>query len=114
MPILSICTNQQLDDEKKNALLHKATDVLSGMLDKPKGSIMVKINSGVALMLGDTMDPVAHVKLKLFAFDKQLAPKYVTVITEFITSELGVPADRQFQQLIDMAPDMFGYNGSTC
>lgn len=114
MPIFSVTTNQIVEDERRKQLLHDATQAMADMLGKSKGAVMVEINTGVSLMLGDSDDPVAHVKLKLFAFDKTKASEYVKTITQWVTSRLGVPADRQFQQLIDMPPEMFGYNGDTC
>ena len=59
MPILNIRTNQDIDDDRCRELLHKATDMLSKMLDKPKSAIMVDITPNAHLMLADRTAPSA-------------------------------------------------------
>ena len=114
MPILTLDTNQNITPEHSTELLHKATDLLVNMLDKPKSSIMVLINPGAHLMIDDSTEPTAYIQLKLFAFPQEQAAEFVKTITEFVQTELGVPPDRQYHRLIDMQPAMFGWNGSTC
>ena len=114
MPILTLDTNQSIAPANCTELLHKATDLLANMLDKPKSSIMVLINPGAHLVFDDSMEPTAYIQLKLFAFPKEQAAELVKSLTAFAQTELGVPPDRQYHRLIDMQPSMFGWNGSTC
>ena len=114
MPILTLDTNQSIASERCTALLHKATDLLSNMLDKPKSSIMVIINPDAHLMIDDSTEPAAYIQLKLFAFPKEQASGFVKTVTAFVQTELGVPPDRQYHRLIDMEPSLFGWNGDTC
>ena len=114
MPIFTLDTNQSIESEHCTALLHKATDLLSNMLDKPKSSIMVLINPNAHLMIDDSTEPTAYIQLKLFAFPQEQAAEFVKTVTEFVQTELGVAPDRQYHRLIDMQPSMFGWNGSTC
>jgi phenylpyruvate tautomerase PptA (4-oxalocrotonate tautomerase family) len=114
LPILTLDTNQSIEPEHGTELLHKATDLLVNMLDKPKSSIMVRINPGAHLMIDDSTEPTAYIQLKLFAFPQEQAAEFVKTITEFVQTELGVAPDRQYHRLIDMQPAMFGWNGSTC
>lgn len=114
MPILTIDINQDIETERCTALLHQATSLLSDMLDKPKASIMARINPNVHLMLADSTEPAAYLELKLFSFQKEKAAEFVKTLTAFAQTELGVAPDRQYHRLIDMQPSMFGWDGKTC
>ncbi len=114
MPILNIRTNQDIDAERCRELLHKATDMLSTMLGKPKSAIMVDITPNAHLMLADSTAPSAYLELKLFAFPDEGVAEYVKALTAFVEAELGASPEFQFQQFITMSPSMFGWNGGTC
>lgn len=113
MPVLTIDINRPLEQDRCSALLNQAVDMLSVMLDKPKGSILVSIRPDSQLVLGNTNEPAAWIELKLFDFQDNAA-EYVKQLTEFVHKELGVAPDRQFQEFTVMQPSMFGWNGSTC
>jgi phenylpyruvate tautomerase PptA (4-oxalocrotonate tautomerase family) len=114
LPILTLDTNQSIESERCKELLHKASELMSNMLDKLKGSIMVSINPNTHLMLGDSTEPTVYLELKLFAFQREQSAEFVKTFTEFLETKLGVAQDHQFLELIDMQPSMFGWNGKTC
>jgi phenylpyruvate tautomerase len=111
---LTLDTNQRIAPGHCTELLHKATELLSKVLGKPKSSIMVLINPNAHLMIDDSTEPAAYIQLKLFAFPREQAAGFVKTVTAFVQTELGVAPDRQYHRLIDMPPSMFGWNGSTC
>lgn len=114
MPILTIDTNLSIDAERCQVFLHKATDLIATMLDKPKGSIMVNITSNARLMLGGSTKPSAYLELKLFTFPDEGVGEFIKTLTEFVQTEMGVAPDLQFHRFVEMEPSMFGWNGGTC
>lgn len=114
MPILSIDTNQSITTENCRELLHKATDLLATMLDKPKEAIMVKIKPDSHLMLAGGDKPAAYVELKLFSFPEEGVGQFINTLTTFVETEMGVAPDYQFQWFVQMEPSMFGWNGKQC
>jgi phenylpyruvate tautomerase PptA (4-oxalocrotonate tautomerase family) len=114
MPVLKIDTNQDITSQRCKELLHNATELLSTMLDKPKGSIMVSITPNASLMLAGSTEPSAYIELKLFAFPDEGVGEFVKTLTEFVKTEMGVAPDFQFHWFVKMEPSMFGWNGKTC
>jgi hypothetical protein len=102
MPILSIDVNQELDTAKCRGLAHKTTELLAGLLDKPKSSIMVKVSPDTHLMFNDDLAPALFVELKLFNISKELAVQYIKQFSQFFESELGIAQDRQYHRIIEM------------
>jgi len=111
MPFLKIQTNAQVSwpDE----LLKKATLLLSDVLSKPEGYIMVSFESNPHMMFGGSEDPLMYIELKSIGLPQSRTKAISAALTEFLTGETGVPPDRIYIEFSNVDRAMWGWNGST-
>ena len=64
MPLLSIETNQSLDQAQTQSLLAAASAKTAEILGKPESYVMVKFNSNTDMMFAGNQQPLAYVELK--------------------------------------------------
>lgn len=113
MPLLSIETNQSLDQSKIQAFLALASAKTAEILGKPESYVMVKLNSNPEMMFAGNQQPLAYVELKSLGLPEDRTADFSAALCELLSSQLDIPADRIYIEFKNGIRHLWGWNGAT-
>lgn len=113
MPYISIQTNVDLSEDRKENLLKDITDLLSKELGKPEKYIMGIIQNSESMIMGEKSDPLAFAELRSIRLPENRTKTLTKSLTYFLKDALEIDADRIFLNFINIEPHLWGYNSDT-
>lgn len=113
MPLLKIETNVELDKVGAEAFAARASALAAGLLGKPEQYVMVVVEGGHAVCFAGTHEPAASVTLKSIGLRRDACAGFSRDLCDFLKAELAIPPARVYIEFVDLARDMFGWNGGT-
>ncbi|KAK7088193.1 macrophage migration inhibitory factor homolog [Littorina saxatilis] len=113
MPTFVLNTNLPAEKIPKS-FLTDTSKLIAKELGKPETYVCVRVNPGQMMTFGGTDDPCGTVELESIgavggAKNKQLVP----VIGSHVQEALGIPQDRFYIKITDLARTDIGFNGKT-
>jgi phenylpyruvate tautomerase len=113
MPYLSIQTNVSVSAERQSELLAAASVLISKQLGKPESYVMVAVEPVARMTFAGSENPAAFLRLESIGLpDAKLKP-LSAALCELIETHCGVPPNRVFIRLIDVAAKFWGHAGDT-
>lgn len=113
MPYLKVDTNITLSHDQTEELMAACSKLLSQLLQKPEGYIMVSIRSGAQMMFGGTTDPCAYLEFKSLGLPESSTPLFSESLSKLIESETGVDKSRLYIEFSSPERHLWGWNGGT-
>ena len=113
MPLLKIQTNTKVSNDKRDALLQKASRAVAQQLGKPEAYMMVSLETERPMMFAGNAEPAAFMDLKAIGLPAGKTAQLSALLCDMAKSELGVPADRVYINFADVPPNLWGWNGET-
>ena len=113
MPYLKIQTNVSLDTSKENALLTKASQLVSEILSKPEKYVVVAFEHSPSMLFDGKNDPLAYLELKSIGLPGDKTTAYSQVLCDLVNQELNVDKDRIYIEFANAERNMWGWNGET-
>ncbi len=111
MPYLKIQTTVKIEDKKQ--WMTEATSLLSDILGKPTGYIMIAVEDEKEMMFAENTEPLAFAELKSIGLPENETKKLSASICDFIEKTLGITPGRIYIEFTNAQRHMFGWNGST-
>ena len=112
MPYIQAELSINLDENQKNMLQQKLTDVTASALSKPKAYIMTKIEDNKALyMSANKLDRGAYISIKMLgSTTKPVCQMLTKSICDILSTDYGIEGSHVY---ITYHPvDLWGWNGS--
>ena len=113
MPLLSIETNAVCPSARRQALIRGASRLLATALGKPEGYVMVCLRTNPDLCLGGSDEPLAYLELKSIGLPEQATTELSRALTDYLHTELDLPAGRVYIEFANAARHLWGWNGGT-
>jgi phenylpyruvate tautomerase PptA (4-oxalocrotonate tautomerase family) len=115
MPLVQVFTSAPApEDSAEQELLRDLSRLLAKSFGKPERWVMTCLVPGVAMTFGGTGAPAAFVAVKNIG---KMSPDDTAALSralsERITKELAVPADRIYIDFADAVDYLWGWNGGT-
>ncbi|KAG5495147.1 hypothetical protein JKF63_02201 [Porcisia hertigi] len=111
MPFLHTIVSTPLDDDKRSKLSSVYRTVCREELGKPEDFVMTAFSDGVSIEFQGSTKPAAYVRVEILGTYAAAQPKRMTPrITEAITKECGIPADRIY--VLYYTTQHCGWNGT--
>lgn len=113
MPLLKIQTNTKIPNDKRDALLKKASHAVAQQLGKPEAYMMVILETEQPLMFAGNNEPAAFMDLKAIGLPASKTAQLSALLCELAKSDLGIAGDRVYINFADVPPNLWGWNGET-
>ena len=113
MPYLSIQTNQSISQEKQNALLTAASEIVASQLGKPEDYVMAAIIQESPMIFARDRSPAAFVELRSIGVPDDKRNPVCSRLTELISAHTAIPSSRIYVVLADISPRFWGHQGKT-
>ena len=112
MPYIDAKLSVELDENKKNDIQTKLTEVVSVAFSKPKAYIMANIEDSASLyMAGEKVEKGAYISIRLLGSASKSACQMSTKnICDILSSELGLDGSKIYVTYHPV--DLWGWNGS--
>lgn len=111
MPLIKIETNAAVPEKQQEALLAALTKTLAETTHKPEAYCMATLAHVSALFAGKP-GPVAFVDVRgIGGLSREVNAKLTAALTEQLKKALGVPPDRMYFTLTEIAATNWGWNG---
>jgi phenylpyruvate tautomerase PptA (4-oxalocrotonate tautomerase family) len=112
MPYIEVKLSTKTDENKKNELQSKLTDIASVALSKPKAYIMVNIEDNNSLFMnGKVLENGAYISVSLFGSATKNACQNLTKnICDILSSTLQIDGTNVYVTYHPV--DLWGWNGS--
>ncbi len=111
MPLLSINTNNKIDNTESFALL--ASKITAEILSKPESYVMVIIRDEQTLTFAGNDDPAAFVEFKSLGLPESDTAKFSSSLCDLINEQLGIDQNRIYIEFSNAERHMWGWNGAT-
>ena len=112
MPYIQARLSIKLDENQKNDLQKKLTEVTSSALSKPKAYIMTEIEDNKSLYMAENkLDKGAYISIKMLGSTTKPACQILTNnICDVLASDYGIDGSNVY---VTYHPtDLWGWNGS--
>ncbi len=113
MPLLTIDTNQHLDESERPAFLRAASETVADMLGKSEQYVMVRLHEGVAMSFAGSQEPTAILQLKSLGLPEDRTGDYSIRLCDLIAEYLMVPPERIYIEFSSPPRHMWGWNRRT-
>lgn len=110
MPLVTLQTNQRVQEEALSKILAEATAVTAAQLGKPESVTMAIAHTEVAMTFGGNSDPAALFEIEGIELANDPAESLCDALCDLAESQLGVPADRVFVKLHSLPRGAWGGN----
>lgn len=111
MPVLQLRTN--LSVSSPLILCDALRVLLVTHTGKPPGAMLVEVQGGLAMKLGEDDAPCALVDVRSIGATPQLAAALSGALADLLEQHLGLPADRLYIELRSPIGAHFGWNRGT-
>ena len=113
MPYLSIQTNKSLDKSTQDALLQKASKLVSELLNKPETYVMVAITDSRPMMFSSTDENCAYLELKSIALPENSCQDFSHALCSLICDEIAIEKSRIYIEFSNAQRHLWGWNSTT-
>ena len=113
MPFLKIQTNANVTDDKRDALLKKASRAVAQQLGKPEAYMMVSVDTGRPMVFAGTSEPAAFMDLRAIGLPAEKTEQLSAFLCDLAKAELGVARERVYINFADVPSNLWGWNGET-
>lgn len=113
MPYVKVQTNVAMDEAQAKDLASKMSARASELTGKPEQWVMAQVEPAAVLMFGGSFEPAAYVEFKSIGLNEGVCADQSAGLTEVLTSELGIPAERVYIEFKNLERCLFGWNGAT-
>jgi len=113
MPYLKIQTNVALADNDRNVVATRASKLISQLLGKSEGYVMVAVEDAVTMLFAGGNDPAAYFELHSIGLSPEQAKECVGELCGLAGGSLGVAVSRVYVNCRDAERTMWGWNGDT-
>lgn len=114
MPLISIETNQNIDDTSaKSNSLKAICNAIASLLSKPENYVMLKFSYNPDMLFAGTGEPLAYVELKSLGLPEEKTVNLSAKLSEIIANQFGIKASRIYIEFSSPARHMWGWNGGT-
>jgi len=114
MPFLKIETNaEKLNDSQANAFIAAASELVSGLLEKPERYIMVSYQHNPDMMFDGKNNALAYVELKSLGLNEEQTTEYAAKICNFVKETLDVSPDRIYIEFTNAERHLWGWDNKT-
>ena len=113
MPTLRILTNVQIPADQRSALMADASRLLAETLGKPESYVMIMLEDGRDMRFAGTSAPAAYLEIKSLGLPESKTPEYSRALCDFISTAIGIPAERIYIEFATPPRHLFGWNGGT-
>lgn len=113
MPLLKIRTNTKVLNDRRDALLKKASHAVAQQLGKPEAYMMVSLETEQPIMFAGTAEPAAFMDLKAIGLPAGKTAQLSALLCDLAKSDLGVAGERVYINFSDVPPNLWGWNGET-
>ncbi len=110
MPLISIETNQILDDE---SVLKEISAEVAKILEKPEGYVMLKFTHNPNMLFAGNALPLAHIKLKSLGLPEDNTAEISNDVCLLIEKYFNVPPERNYIEFANPERHMWGWNCKT-
>lgn len=113
MPLLRIQTNTKLTDDKRDALLKKASRAVAQALGKPEDYMMVSLETDRPMMFAGSQVPAAFLDLRAIGLPTGQTEQLSALLCDLARTELGVAKERVYINFANVPANLWGWNGET-
>ena len=113
MPLLKIETNSKLSNDKRDALLKKASRAVAQQLGKPEAYMMVILETERPMIFAGSSEPAAFMNLKAIGLPGSKIAQLSALLCDLAKTELGVASERVYINFADVPANLWGWNGET-
>ncbi|GLD92380.1 hypothetical protein PINS_up000913 [Pythium insidiosum] len=114
MPFVVVTSNVAAASVDAQAALQAISSATSKALGKPETYVMVQLDLGKLMMFQASTDPCAMIAVRSIGkIDPASNSKTCEALTAAVSKALGVPAERIFMNLDDVARSNWGMGGNT-
>lgn len=113
MPLLKILTNQNIPEDRKQALLHGASEQVAALLGKPERYVMVSLARNDSMLFAGSDAPLAYLELKSIGLPANRTGELSQALCALIHRDLGIDNDRIYIEFANATGAMWGWNGAT-
>ena len=109
MPFLSIHTSNEINEKKE--FIRKSAELLGKLTNKSLNYVMVRLEDSLNMYFSESHDPCCYLEIKSIG---SLNPTNMALtISEFITKEIGIPANRIYINFEDVSASNWAWDGKT-
>ncbi len=113
MPLISVTTNAEIADAKRDELLSALSKLVANGIGKPERYVMAIVESGAFLMSG-RLGPAAFAHVRsIGGLGGDVNGRITAALCSLLEESLGIPPDRVYVNFFDLSAGDWGWNGST-
>ena len=113
MPLLIIQTNAKVSNDRRDALLKKASRAVAQQLGKPEAYMMVSLETERPMLFAGGGEPTAFMDLKAIGLPGSKTAQLSTLLCDLAKTELGIASERVYINFADVPANLWGWNGQT-
>jgi phenylpyruvate tautomerase len=115
MPLINVFTSAALPAaDQADTLLKDLSSVLARRFDKPERYVMASLVPRPRLIFAGSAAPACYVEIKnVGAIAPELSRTLSADVCTRLSAALGVPPERVYIELADVAGHLWGWNGDT-
>lgn len=113
MPLLSVTTNQAIPEAERPRVLKLLSETVAQALGKPERYVMVSYRHNPDMLFAGDAAPLAYLELKSIGLPGDRTAALSAALSEAMTQQLGIAADRVYTEFADAERHMWGWNGGT-
>uniref|UniRef100_K3XCN0 L-dopachrome isomerase n=1 Tax=Globisporangium ultimum (strain ATCC 200006 / CBS 805.95 / DAOM BR144) TaxID=431595 RepID=K3XCN0_GLOUD len=114
MPSVHVFSNVSKASVVTASALRALSKSLSVALDSPEPSVLVQLSLDQPMLFAGSDAPCAFIHIRSIGkIDAEHNPKTAQALTATVTDVLGVPAERVFMNLSEVAASNWGAKGTT-
>ncbi|CAI5740013.1 unnamed protein product [Peronospora destructor] len=112
MPYIQVICNLSSNGVDQVKVMTAISKGLATALDKPEQIVMVHLNMDTSMQFQTTDAPCAMIHVRSIGkVDAQHNPTTALALTEIVSQELNIPADRIFINIADVQPSNWAKGG---
>ena len=113
MPYLKLTTNAPALNDKRPALLRDLSKRVAQETGKPERYVMVELVPNADMLFGGSDEVLAYLECKSIGLNSRQAKTLSAAISQILTAELQVAADRIYIEFTSCPAEFWGWNGTT-
>lgn len=113
MPLLTIETNQNPDNEQKALFVRRLSATVAATLGKPEHYVMVGFRHNPDMLFAGSDDPLAYLELKSIGLPADRTGDLSATLSDVVSETLDIAADRIYIEFADAQRHMWGWNKGT-
>lgn len=113
MPYLKLRTNTSISKDQSPKLLSQLSQLLAKETGKSVRYVMVELVSDRQMIFSDSDEPLAFLECKSIGLTTDQATSLSASISQTLTDQLDISADRIYIEFSNCSAEYWGWNGST-